>query len=216
MHQNPAFYWRFRAFSTVHPPRMHRFAVLHGTLSPVCARRGLFSAEAAVAARTENRTMRHKDSAAKMAALPVRRGSYQQPSATRQKKREAKKRKSPCTPFREKAKRKESDRRVLSRNRLSRADARATARSAIAPYPGLDRLVAAALDADLDTAVGAFAGSADDRRIWASIAWRVGVEAFHFALMDKLAEDAVDGQARRPSAAFQAFLNERFPRGGAA
>ena len=128
-----------------------------------------------MAARTENRTMRHKDSAAKMAALPVRRGSYQQPSATRQKKREAKKRKSPCTPFREKAKGKESDRRVLSRNRLSRADARATARSAIAPYPGLDRLVAAALDADLDTAVGAFAGSADDRRIWASIAWRVGV-----------------------------------------
>jgi len=89
--------------------------------------------------------MKHKDSAAKMAAFPVNtaakmaafpvsRGSYQQPSATRQKKGEAKKRKSPCTPFREKAKGKESDRRVLSRNRLSRADARATARSVIAPY----------------------------------------------------------------------------------
>ena len=147
-------------------------------------------------------------------------GSYQQPSATRQKKAEAKKRKSPCTPFREKAKGKESDRRVLSRNRLSRADARATARSVIAPYPGLDRLVAAALDADLDTAVGVFNGSADDRRIWASIAWRVGVEEFHFALMDKLAEDAADGtrNIRRRAAAFQAFLNERFPKteGGAA
>ena len=175
--------------------------------------------------------MKHKDSAAKMAAFPVNtaakmaafpvsRGSYQQPSATRQKKAEAKKRKSPCTPFREKAKGKESDRRVLSRNRLSRADARATARSVIAPCPGLDRLVAAALDADLDTAVGAFNGSAEDRRIWASIAWRVGVEEFHFALMDKLAEDAADGtrNIRSRAAAFQAFLNERFPKpeGGAA
>ena len=136
--------------------------------------------------------------AAKMAAFPVRRGSYQQPSATRQKKAEAKKRESPCTPFREKAKGKESDRRVLSRNRLSRADARATARSVIAPYPGLDRLVAAALDADLDTAVGAFNGSADDRRIWASIAWRVGVEEFHFALMDKLVVKSRAGDAGGP------------------
>ena len=122
--------------------------------------------------------------------------------------------KIPCTPFREKAKGKESHRRVLSRNRLSRARARATARSVIAPYPGLDRLVAAALDADLDTAVGAFNGSAEDRRIWASIAWRVGVEEFHFALMDKLAEDAADGtrHIRNRAAAFQAFLNERFPK----
>ena len=174
--------------------------------------------------------MKHKDSAAKMAASPVNtaakmaaspvsRGSYQQPSATRQKKAEAKKRKSPCTPYREKGKGKESDRRVLSRNRLSRADARATARTWCAPCPGLDRLVAA-LDADLDKAVGAFNGSAEDRRIWASIAWRVGVEEFHFALMDKLAEDAADGtrNIRSRAAAFQAFLNERFPKpeGGAA
>ena len=46
------------------------------------------------------------------------------------------------------------------------------------------------LDEDLGVAMRAFHGSAEDRRIWASIAWRVGVEAFHFALMDKLAEDA--------------------------
>ena len=72
--------------------------------------------------------------AAKMAAFPVSRGSYQQAPAPSQKKAEGKKRKTPCTPFREKAKGKESDRRVLSRNRLSRADARATARSVIAPY----------------------------------------------------------------------------------
>ena len=154
--------------------------------------------------------------AAKMAAFPVSRGSYQQAPAPSQKKAEGKKRKSPSTLFREKAKGKESDRRVLSRNRLSRADARATARTEYAPCPGLGRLVAAALDADLDTAVRAFSGTAEDRRIWASIAWRVGVEEFHFALMDKLAEDHADGPARKPAAAFQAFLNARFPKGGVA
>ena len=33
-----------------------------------------------------------------------------------------------------------------------------------------------ALDADLDMAVRVFKGTASDRRLWASIAWRVGVE----------------------------------------
>ena len=124
-----------------------------------------------------------------------RRGSYQQPSAQPSKKAEGKKRSSPCTPYREKGKGKET-RRGSSWNRLSRVDAR----------------VGAALDADLDTAVRAFHGTAADRRIWAAIAWRVGVEEFHFALADKLAEDAVDNAARRPAAAFQAFLNARFPK----
>ena len=126
-------------------------------------------------------------------------GSYQQTSAACPKKAEGKKRKSPCTPFREKGKVKEN-RRVLGENRLSRSGAR----------------VRAALDADLDAATRAFNGTAADRRLWASIAWRVGAEAFHFALMDKLAEDAADGPAREPAAAFQAFLNTRFPKGGAA
>ena len=74
----------------------------------------------------------------------------------------------------------------------------------------------ASLDADLDVAVRAFNGTADDRRIWASIAWRVGVEEFHYALRDKLSEDAADNAPRHPAAAFQAFLNDRFPKGGAA
>ena len=71
---------------------------------------------------------------------------------------------------------------------------------------------------EVPAATDAFGGSEEDTRIWASIAWRVGVEAFHFALMDKLAEDRADGPARKPAAAFQAFLNERFPKaeGGAA
>ena len=70
-----------------------------------------------------------------------------------------------------------------------------------------------ALDADLDVAVRAFKGTASDRRLWASIAWRVGVENFHYALADKLKEDDVDKAVLlTPAAAFQAFLNERFPR----
>ena len=70
---------------------------------PVCARRGLFSAEAMPAARTENRMMK----------VVNRRKSYQQPPATAGKKAEGKKRKSPCTPFREKGKGKETRRRFL-------------------------------------------------------------------------------------------------------
>ena len=70
----------------------------------------------------------------------------------------------------------------------------------------------ASLDADLDIALRAFNGTATDRRIWARIAWRVGVEEFHHALINKLAEDAADNAPRRPAAAFQAFLNARFPK----
>ncbi len=77
-----------------------------------------------------------------------------------------------------------------------------------------------ALDADLDIAVRAFGGTPTDRRIWAKIAWRVGVEEFHHALVNKLAEDAADNAPRKAAATFQAFLNDRFPKpepkGGAA
>ena len=117
------------------------------------------------------------------------------------KKREGEKRKSPCTPLREKGKGKE-DRRGSLQNRLSRARMRERLREA--------------LDADLDIAVRAFNGTADDRRIWASIAWRVGIEAFHHALLNKLSEDSSDNAPHRPAAAFQAFLNDRFPKGGRA
>ena len=94
-------------------------------MSTVCARRGLFSAEAIQAARAENRKMKVINS-----------------PKTGAKKAEGKKRRSPCTPFREKGKGKEN-RRGSSWNRLSRADAR----------------VRAALDTDLNTAVLAFGGS---------------------------------------------------------
>ena len=93
----------------------------------------------------------------------------------------------------------------LSPSQTPRACARATA-----------RLVAKALDEDLDTAVRAFGGTAEDRRIWASIAWRAGAEEFHYAVLDKIAEDRADGPACNPAAAFQAFLNRRFPKEGGA
>ena len=116
------------------------------------------------------------------------------------KKREGEKRKSPCTPLREKGKGKE-DRRGSLQNRLSCARMRTR--------------LGAALDADLDVAVRAFKGTASDRRLWASIAWRVGVERFHYALVDKLRENDVDKTVLlTPAAAFQAFLNERFPKKG--
>ena len=144
------------------------------------------------------------------AALEVinRRGSYQQPPATSPKKAEGKKRKSPCTPYREKGKGKERQT-GFPKETVFRAGARV--RTALR----------AQLDADLDMAVRAFKGTASDRRLWASIAWRVGVENFHYALADKLKENDVDKAVlRTPAAAFQAFLNERFPKpkskGGAA
>ena len=116
------------------------------------------------------------------------------------KKREGEKRSFPCTPLREKGKGKEHRRGSLQ-NRLSRARMRTR--------------LGEALDADLDVAVRAFKGTASDRRLWASIAWRVGVENFHYALADKLKEDGVDKAALlTPAAAFQAFLNERFPKPG--
>ena len=116
------------------------------------------------------------------------------------KKREGEKRNPPLTPYREKGKGKEHRRGSLQ-NRLSRARMRTR--------------LGEALDADLDVAVRAFKGTASDRRLWASIAWRVGVENFHYALADKLKEDGVDKSVlRTPAAAFQAFLNERFPKPG--
>ena len=121
------------------------------------------------------------------------------PSGKR-KKREAEKRTPPLTPLREKGKGKEHRRGSLQ-NRLSCARMRTR--------------LGAALDADLDVAVRAFKGTASDRRLWASIAWRVGVENFHYALADKLKEDDVDKAVLlTPAAAFQAFLNERFPKPG--
>ena len=114
------------------------------------------------------------------------------------KKREGEKRTSPLTPLREKGKGKEH-RRGSWQNRLSRACMRTR--------------LGEALDRDLDIAMRAFNGTQSDRSLWASIAWRVGVEKFHYALVDKLKENDVDTAVlRSPAAVFQAFLNDRFPK----
>ena len=75
----------FSCFLVFRDVVISRFTVPHVKLLPVCARRGLFSAEAVVAVQAEDRTMK----------VINRRGSYQQPSAPSQKKAEGKKRKSP-------------------------------------------------------------------------------------------------------------------------
>ena len=118
------------------------------------------------------------------------------------KKGEGKKRRSPQTPYREKGKGKENRRGFLRKPSFACARSR----------------VRASIDADLDLAVQAFGGTASDRAIWASIAWRVGAEQFHYAVLDKIGEDAADGAPRKAAATFQAFLNARFPKpeGGAA
>ena len=143
------------------------------------------------------------------------------------KKTEGKKRTSPKTP-KEKKRRVKKDRRGFSKKpSFAWAGARVGAANGHAGRvtlpdatgrvpPGLSRRIARALDVDLELAVAAFGGTAEDRRIWAAIAWRVGVDEFHYAVMDKLAEDAADGAPRKAAAAFQAFLNRRFPKGGAA
>ena len=130
-------------------------------------------------------------------------GSYQQPLESRAKKENGKERYSPRTPYREKGEEKETQT-GYSKNTVGIARAYARVREAI--------------DAELDLAVRSFSGTPRDRRIWARIAWRVGAEAFHFALEDKLAEDRSDGveRVRNRAAAFQAFLNARFPKDGGA
>ena len=140
------------------------------------------------------------------AALEVinRRGSYQQPPATSPKKAEGKKRKSPCTPYREKGKGKETRR--GSCGTVCRARAR-----------GMRTKLMAELDRDLDRLSAVYHPTPGDRCQWASIALRVGVENFHFAVEDKFREDAADGtNFFRPPAVFQAYLNRRFPKKGGA
>lgn len=128
-------------------------------------------------------------------------GSYQQPLESRAKKENGKERHSPRTPYREKGEEKELD--GVSK-KPSNARARTRTREMIA--------------AEVAEAVRVFNGTDSDCRIWARIAWRVGAEAFHFALEDKLAEDRSDGveRVRNRAAAFQAFLNARFPKDGGA
>ena len=143
------------------------------------------------------------------------------------KKAEAKKRKSPRTPIREKDKGKENRPARVSQQGLSRVRGRATRAYA-----------RRGVDAALDEAVAAFGGTGSDRRIWARIAWRVGYGNFLDAVFQARSEirakrgtatsaprGAAETFVARPapqgrngsSAAriFQSVLNARFPKGGA-
>ena len=69
--------------------------------------------------------------------------------------------------------------------------------------------------AAVEEAVSSFStrNPASDRRIWLKIANRVGAEAFMDAVWQKQSEIGHDRTCLRdPASAFQALLNERFPR----
>jgi len=114
-----------------------------------------------------------------------------------------KKRHSPLRPPKEK---KQSEKKLAGLLRSTVYRGRAGAR----------RGVAAAIAAAVEDALSAFGGTRgpkpSDETIWAEIAWRVGAENFAHAVIDKISENDADGWPKHPPAAFQKFLNDRFPK----
>ena len=145
------------------------------------------------------------------------------------KKREGEKRKSPCTPLREKGKGKEQDRRDIFDipcSQTAGAGAHARVRNPAAYFKAWrEAKFGADIDpvrAAVDEAVAAFSTKTPetDRRIWLKIANRVGADAFMDAVWQKAAEiredEARGRRLRNKAAAFQQLLNRRFPREGGA
>ena len=139
-----------------------------------------------------------------------RRGSYRQSSAQDAKKAEGKKRKSPCTPYREKGKGKET-RRDSSRESQDRAGARAHARRRPCTCS-----YAEAKEAAMEIVDNCFSACAKDFRLWA---WycrhfdrqRIVEQAYTYASCGRC------GEVRNAVRAFQAWLRSEFgPKGGAA
>ena len=159
--------------------------------------------------------------AAKMAAphngeVINRRGSYQQAPAPSPKKAEGKKRKSPCTPYREKGKGKESKPGAFGTCLFAGAGARV--RGAL-----LRRHVNAAVEDALKAFCGTRGPAPSDEALWAKFAWRFGYEKLTDLVRQGVSEMSVPGRhvapAERPKI-LQNLLNEvwnaRFPKGGAA
>ena len=159
--------------------------------------------------------------AAKMAAphdgeVINRRGSYQQAPAPSQQKAEGKKRTSPCTPFREKGKGKESKPGAFGTCLFAGAGARV--RGAL-----LRRHVNAAVEDALKAFCGTRGPAPSDEALWAKFAWRFGYEKLTDLVRQGVSEMSVPGRhvapAERPKI-LQNLLNEvwnaRFPKGGAA
>ena len=139
------------------------------------------------------------------------------------KKREGEKRKSPCTPLREKGKGKEHRRDILDIpcSQTARAGAYAHVRNPAAYFKAWrEAKFGADIDpvrAAVDEAVAAFSTKTPetDRRIWLKIANRVGADDFMRAVWLKQSENGSDKTVLRDTAsAFQNLLNIKFPRPG--
>ena len=141
-----------------------------------------------------------------------RRRSYQQASATRPKKAEGKKRKSPCTPYREKGKGKESKPGAFGTCLFAGAGARV--RGAL-----LRRHVNAAVEDALKAFCDTRGPAPSDEALWAKFAWRFGYEKLTDLVRQGVSEMSVPGRhvapAERPKV-LQNLLNEvwnaRFPK----
>ena len=154
--------------------------------------------------------MKHKDSAAKMAAFPVSRESYQQPPAQSAKKAEGKKRKSPCTPYREKGKGKEIKPGIFGTGLSACTHAR-------------DAFRRQGVNAAVEKALAAFCGTRgpapSDEALWANFAWRFGYGKLLELVRQGVSEMSVPGRhvapADRPRV-LQNLLNDvwhaRFPK----
>ena len=139
------------------------------------------------------------------------------------KKREGEKRKSPCTPLREKGKGKEHRRDILDIpcSQTACAGAHARVRNPAAYFKAWrEAKFGADIDpvrAAVDEAVAAFSTKTPetDRRIWLKIANRVGADEFMRAVWLKQSENGSDKTVLRDTAsAFQNLLNIKFPRPG--
>ncbi len=134
------------------------------------------------------------------------------------KKREGEKRKSPCTPVREKGKGKEDNPGACSTGLFARADAGTHVRGAL-----LRRHVNAAVEDALVAFCGTRGPAPSDEALWATFAWRFGYGMLRDFVEQGKSEmrqhKGVVAPAERPRI-LQNLLNEvwyaRFPKGGRA
>ena len=121
-----------------------------------------------------------------------RRGSYQQAPASSPKKAEGKKRKSPCTPYREKGKGKESKPSAFGTCLFAGAGARV--RGAL-----LRRHVNAAVEDALKAFCGTRGPAPSDEALWAKFAWRFGYEKLTDLVRQGVSEMSVPGRHVAPA-----------------
>jgi len=114
------------------------------------------------------------------------------------KKTETKREKSPCTPYKRKAKGKE----------ISRGSKRTVYRGRAC----VKQCIAAVVE-DALLAFGGTRGPIDsDEALWAAIAWRIGYENFSEAIHVARSEQREIKNLRNPAGYFQEVLNRLYPR----